>query len=270
MFNLKKQPFEKCFVPFITAGDPQYEISIELAKSLQKAGATVLELGVPYSDPLADGPVIQRASKRALDSGMNIIETIKLAGEMKKNGVNIPIILFTYYNPVLQLDTERFFALLQQNKIDGLLVPDLPFEESAILRRNCEEQGITYISLVAPTSESRIQQIIEQAKGFVYCVSSLGVTGVRNQFDDSISSFIRSVKAISTVPVVVGFGVSSSKHVKMMNELADGVVVGSALVKKIEELKDDLISPETREQALNMFEEYAKTFSPSSYIANQR
>lgn len=264
MFNLKKS--DKLFVPFITAGDPPPEVTVELAKSLQAAGASALELGVPYSDPLADGPVIQRASKRALDNNMNIVEAIRLGGKMKKNGVDIPIILFTYYNPVLQLDTDHFFALLRQNEIDGLLVPDLPFEESVYLRRQCKKQGITYISLVAPTSESRIQKITQQAEGFVYCVSSLGVTGVRDGFDDSVSSFVRSVKGMSSVPVAVGFGISGSEQVELMNELADGVVVGSALVRKIEELKDDLISPETREQALQTFEEYAKTFSVSYMV----
>ncbi|AGN36834.1 tryptophan synthase subunit alpha [Bacillus paralicheniformis] len=266
MFNLKKQPSDKLFVPFITAGDPLPEISIELAKSLQEAGASALELGVPYSDPLADGPVIQRASKRALDNDMNIVKAIRLGGEMKKNGVHIPIILFTYYNPVLQLDTDHFFALLRQNRLDGLLIPDLPFEESVYLQQQCKKHGITYISLVAPTSESRIQKITQQAEGFVYCVSSLGVTGVRNEFEDSVSSFIRSVKGMSSVPVAVGFGISSSKQVEMMNELADGVVVGSALVRKIEELKDELIAPETREQALKAFEAYAKTFSGSYMV----
>ncbi|WFA03476.1 tryptophan synthase subunit alpha [Bacillus sp. HSf4] len=266
MFNLKNQSSDKLFVPFITAGDPLPEVSIELAKSLQEAGASALELGVPYSDPLADGPVIQRASKRALDNDMNIVKAIKLGGEMKKNGVHIPIILFTYYNPVLQLDTDHFFALLRQNQIDGLLVPDLPFEESVYLQQECKKQGITYISLVAPTSENRIQKIAEQAEGFVYCVSSLGVTGVRNEFDDSVSSFIRSVKEKSSVPVAVGFGISSFKQVEMMNELSDGVVVGSALVRKIEELKEDLTDLETREQALKTFEEYAKTFSVSHMV----
>lgn len=264
MFNLKKS--DKLFVPFITAGDPLPEVTVELAKSLQAAGASALELGVPYSDPLADGPVIQRASKRALDNNMNIVEAIRLGGKMKKNGVDIPIILFTYYNPVLQLDTDHFFALLRQNEIDGLLVPDLPFEESVYLQQQCKKQGITYISLVAPTSESRIQKITQQAEGFVYCVSSLGVTGVRDGFDDSVSSFVRSVKGMSSVPVAVGFGISGSEQVELMNELADGVVVGSALVRKIEELKDDLISPETREQALQTFEEYAKTFSVSYMV----
>ncbi|UQZ46471.1 tryptophan synthase subunit alpha [Bacillus sp. PK3-037] len=260
MFKADLQQSGKLFIPFITAGDPLPEVSIELAKSLQKAGATALEIGVAYSDPLADGPVIQRASKRALENGMNIVKAIELGGEMKKNGVNIPIILFTYYNPVLQLNKEYFFALLRENHIDGLLVPDLPLEESAILQAECKTHEVTYISLVAPTSESRLKMIIEQAEGFVYCVSSLGVTGVRNEFNSSAYPFIRTVKNLSSVPVAVGFGISSREQVVKMNEICDGVVVGSALVKKMEELKDRLISTETRDRAVQEFEDYAKTF----------
>ncbi|CAM2141167.1 tryptophan synthase subunit alpha [Bacillus halotolerans] len=260
MFKVDLQQSGKLFIPFITAGDPLPEVSVELAKSLQKAGATALEIGVAYSDPLADGPVIQRASKRALENGMNIVKAIELGGEMKKNGVNIPIILFTYYNPVLQLNKEYFFALLRENHIDGLLVPDLPLEESASLQAECKTHEVTYISLVAPTSESRLKTIIEQAEGFVYCVSSLGVTGVRNEFNSSAYPFIRTVKNLSSVPVAVGFGISSREQVVKMNEICDGVVVGSALVKKIEELKERLIITETRDRAVQEFEDYAKTF----------
>ncbi|MED4786753.1 tryptophan synthase subunit alpha [Bacillus atrophaeus] len=261
MFNLIQKLSDKLFIPFITAGDPLPEVSIELAKSLQKAGASALELGVAYSDPLADGPVIQRASKRALANEMNIVKAIELGGKMKKSGVDIPIILFTYYNPVLQLNKEHFFALLRENHIDGLLVADLPFEESAQLQQECKKNNVTYISLVAPTSESRLKKITEHAEGFVYCVSSLGVTGVRNAFDTAVYSFIRTVKELSSVPVAVGFGISSREQVIKMNEMCDGVVVGSALVRKIEELQEQLVCQDTRERAVQTFEEYAKTFS---------
>lgn len=261
--KLLSHPQDKLFIPFITSGDPMPEVTIELAKSLQRAGASAIELGVPYSDPLADGPVIQRASKRALKNDMNIVKAIELTGDMKKNGVTVPIILFTYYNPVLQLDSDHFFTLLRENKTEGLLIPDLPFEESAYLQQECKKHQITYISLVAPTSEHRMKKIIEKAEGFIYCVSSLGVTGVRNQFDPSVYPFIRKVKEISSLPVAVGFGISSSEQVKEMNEVSDGVVVGSALVNKIEQLEDEFIHPDTREKALKEFEEYAKTFSGS-------
>ncbi|MGE6629537.1 tryptophan synthase subunit alpha [Bacillus sp. NPDC077027] len=258
-FHLEQE--EKLFIPFITAGDPTPELTIDIAKALQSAGAHAIEIGVPYSDPLADGPVIQRASKRALNHGMNIVKAIQLAGEMKKNGVKIPLILFTYYNPVLQLDTEYFFALLRENHISGLLTPDLPLEESSELQTLCRSHDISYISLVAPTSQTRLKKIIEQAEGFLYCVSSLGVTGVRQSFDASISDFISSVKHLSKIPVAVGFGISNRDQVEVMNDISDGVVVGSALVKKIEELQEDLLSTNKRQEALHEFETYAKTFS---------
>lgn len=258
-FQIKQD--EKLFIPFITAGDPSEDITVDLAIALQAAGAHAIELGVPYSDPLADGPVIQRASKRALNHGMNIIKAIELAGKMKKNGVKIPVILFTYYNPVLQLDIEYFFALLHKNHVSGLLIPDLPFEESNELQKNCRTHGISYISLVAPTSKERLKKIVEQAEGFVYCVSSLGVTGVRQSFDSSISHFIQQVKQLSQIPVAVGFGISTREQVESMNKMSDGVVVGSALVKKIEELQEQLLSSDTRQDALREFEIYAQTFS---------
>ncbi|MGM7721926.1 tryptophan synthase subunit alpha [uncultured Metabacillus sp.] len=262
MKTLFKQPLQnKLFIPFITAGDPHSEATIDLAVALQEAGAAAIELGIPYSDPVADGPVIQKASTRALKNGMNIVKAIKLVPEMRKKGVNIPIILFTYYNPVLQLEQESFFALLRENTIDGLLVPDIPFEESEELRQKCKEHSISFIQLVAPTSSSRIKMITENAEGFIYCVSSLGVTGVRNNFDRAITSFLEEVKQYSHVPVVVGFGVSTREQVKELATICDGVVVGSALVREIERLQQELTDDTTRSKAIDEFREYAKIFA---------
>ncbi|KKI88780.1 tryptophan synthase subunit alpha [Bacillus sp. SA1-12] len=262
MKTLFKQPLQnKLFIPFITAGDPYSEATIDLAVALQEAGAAAIELGIPYSDPVADGPVIQKASSRALKKGMNIVKAIKLVPEMRKKGVNIPIILFTYYNPVLQLEQESFFALLRENTIDGLLVPDIPFEESEELRQKCKDHSISFISLVAPTSSSRIKMITENAEGFIYCVSSLGVTGVRKNFDHAITSFLDEVKQYSQVPVVVGFGVSSREQVEELATICDGVVVGSALVREIERLQPELEDDTTRSKAIEAFREYAKIFA---------
>ena len=261
MNKLFTQPLQdKLFIPFITAGDPNAEATIDIAVALQEAGAQAIELGIPYSDPVADGPVIQKASSRALKNGMNIIKAIKLVPEMRKKGLNIPIILFTYYNPVLQLEQESFFALLRENTIDGLLIPDIPFEESKELREKCQEHSISFISLVAPTSSNRIKMIAENAEGFVYCVSSLGVTGVRKQFDSSIKSFLDEVKLYSNVPVVVGFGVSSREHVEQLSEICDGVVVGSALVSEIARLQTQLMNESTRKLAIDEFREFAQRF----------
>ncbi len=238
------------------AGDPSEGDTIQIALSLQKAGATVLELGVPYSDPLADGPVIQRASSRARKQGMNIEKAIMLGKKLKENGVKIPIILFTYFNPVLKLGTNRFFALMRQNEIDGLLIPDLPFEESETLREQCKENMIDYISLVAPTSDSRIEMIAKSATGFLYCVSSLGVTGERSKFEKNIQTFLHKVKTLSNVPVVVGFGISKHEHVETFNQISDGVVIGSAIIRKIEELIPSIQNASLKREGLLQFEKY--------------
>jgi tryptophan synthase alpha chain len=253
------------FIPFIMAGFPDDETTIEIALALQEQGASVLELGVPYSDPLADGPVIQKAASKALSNGMTLTKAMNLVGEMRKKGVEIPIILFTYYNPVLQLGEESFFALVQQNDIDGLLVPDLPFEESTVLREQCRLKGITFISLIAPTSEKRIGMIAGEADGFLYCVSSLGVTGVRTEFNEGISSFLDTVKRHSKIPVAVGFGVSTAVQVKGLMPLCDGVIVGSALLKKLTDLETELLNRTTREHALSEFKQFTQSIiSPIS------
>ncbi|MGN7296150.1 tryptophan synthase subunit alpha [Ferdinandcohnia sp. SAFN-114] len=244
---------EKLFIPFIVAGDPHPDVTVEIALTLQESGASIIELGIPYSDPLADGPVIQRASGRALKNGVTLENSMKLVSVMRKKGLKIPVIIFTYYNPVLQLGEESFFALAQQNGIDGLLVPDLPFEESEDLRRKCESEGLKFISLVAPTSSSRIEKIATNAQGFLYCVSSLGVTGVRNSLNNEVYSFLQEVKRYSNIPVAVGFGISNSSQVEALKDHCDGVIMGSALIQKIEEYLPELVNEETRATALSHF-----------------
>ena len=244
---------EKLFIPFIVAGDPHPDVTVEIALTLQESGASIIELGIPYSDPLADGPVIQRASGRALKNGVTLENSMKLVSVMRKKGLKIPVIIFTYYNPVLQLGEESFFALAQQNGIDGLLVPDLPFEESEDLRSKCENEGLKFISLVAPTSSSRIEKIASNAQGFLYCVSSLGVTGVRNSLNNEVYSFLQEVKRYSNIPVAVGFGISNSSQVEALKDHCDGVIMGSALIQKIEEYLPELVNEETRATALSHF-----------------
>jgi len=247
---------KKHFIPFIIAGDPNEEITIALALSLQKYGATAIELGVPYSDPLADGPVIQRSSIRARENGMNIEKAICLGKKLRKNGVKIPIILFTYFNPVLQLGENRFFTLMQQNEFDGLLIPDLPFEESYYLREKCLAHHIDLISMVAPTSTNRIEKIAKNAIGFLYCVSSLGVTGERAKFNEQIKNFIQQVKTYSSVPVIVGFGISKREHVETFNQICDGVIIGSAIIRKIEELLPLLNHSSLKYEGVKRFEQF--------------
>ncbi|KHF40330.1 tryptophan synthase subunit alpha [Halalkalibacter okhensis] len=241
---------QSLFIPFITAGDPSAEATIEIALALEEAGATILELGIPYSDPLADGPTIQAASKRALKGGMSLEKALKLVPQMRKSGLTIPVIIFTYFNPLLQYGEERFVNEAAELGIDGLLVPDLPYEESEHLAQLCEDHHLSFISLVAPTSKQRMLKIAERSKGFLYCVSSLGVTGVRNELDPRVYDFLKTVREASKIPTAVGFGISSNEQVKVMREHADGVVVGSALVAVIGEREEALKNKETRNSAL--------------------
>ncbi|MFA8438008.1 tryptophan synthase subunit alpha [Pueribacillus sp. YX66] len=239
-------------IPFIVAGDPNCETTIEMALTLQKAEENVIELGIPFSDPLADGPVIQSAATRALKQNMTLEKAIKLVSKMRNKGLQIPVVIFTYYNLLLQLGHERFFALMKENDVDGLLVPDLPFEESTDLRKACEEEKITYISLVAPTtSELRLKQIIKNAQGFLYCVSSLGVTGIRNDFHPSAYTFLNKVKSYATIPVAVGFEISNKEQINQLRDYCDGVIIGRAIVKEIENRERELLQEETRQKALS-------------------
>lgn len=234
-FQGKLTKTDDLFIPFIVAGDPTPEMTVEYALRLQKEGADILELGVPYSDPLADGPTIQRAAKRALRAGMSLRKAIQLVPELRKHGVEIPVVIFTYYNPVLQIGHKAFFDLLEENGVEGVLIPDLPYEESEEVRQLAEEKGIEYISLVAPNSDQRIKQIAEHAKGFLYCVSTLGVTGERKEMSAEALSFIDKVREYSKVPVAVGFGISTNEHVQIVRGHADGVIIGSKIIRLIED-----------------------------------
>ncbi|MBH0231159.1 tryptophan synthase subunit alpha [Halobacillus yeomjeoni] len=233
-FQGKLTKTENLFIPFIVAGDPSPEMTIAYALRLQEEGADILELGVPYSDPLADGPTIQRAAKRALNAGMSLRKAIELVPELRRHGVEIPVVIFTYYNPVLQIGHEEFFRMLEENGAEGVLIPDLPYEESEEVRNLAEASNIEFISLVAPNSDQRIKQIAEHARGFLYCVSTLGVTGERNEMSADALSFIKKVKEFSPVPVAVGFGISTNDHVKLVRDHADGVIVGSKIIRLIE------------------------------------
>ncbi|WP_059105119.1 tryptophan synthase subunit alpha [Shouchella shacheensis] len=244
---LEKKPL---FIPFITAGDPVAEATIELALKLEESGASVLELGIPYSDPLADGPTIQEASKRALAGGMSLEKALRLVPKMRARGLTIPVIVFTYANPLLQYGYERFCKEAGGLGIDGVLVPDLPFEESEELAGLCARNDLAVISLVAPTSKARVEKIARAAQGFVYCVSSLGVTGTRSELHPDIQTFLETVRKESSVPFVVGFGISTPLQVEQMNEWTDGVVVGSAIVREVGRRTEDLKHEGTREAAL--------------------
>lgn len=256
---------DELFIPFLTAGDPTPEATVEIALLLERYGANAIELGIPYSDPLADGPVIQKASARALKNDMSLEKAIGLASKMRRRGLKVPIIIFTYYNLLLQLGKDQFFTLSKARDIDGLLVPDLPFEESGELRKRCEAEKLPLISLVAPTtSPARLESIAQSAQGFLYCVSSLGVTGVRDgEFSPEVYDFLHTVKELSAVPVAVGFGISNAAQIEKLKAYCDGVVVGSAIVREIEKHHNKLSHRSQREAALGELEQFLKTLLPS-------
>ncbi|WP_102345781.1 tryptophan synthase subunit alpha [Bacillus sp. Marseille-P3661] len=265
-FQQRLQQADLLFIPFIMAGDPSEQATIELALALQEEGAHILELGIPYSDPLADGPVIQRSAARALKTQITLRKAMNIVPKMREKGLKIPVVVFTYYNPVLQLGEESFFALARENDIDGLLIPDLPFEESEQLRNRCLQEGIEYISLVAPNSNDRIRKIATSARGFLYCVSSLGVTGVRSTLSSNVTPFLEKVKEYSNVPVAVGFGISNSEQIEILKDHCDGIIVGSAIITKIEQLNEQLTSETeiVRAQAILEFRQFIRSLFSTS------
>ncbi|WP_341278155.1 tryptophan synthase subunit alpha [Paenibacillus sp. FSL H8-0537] len=256
VFTKLREEKRTALIPFITVGDPDLKTSLAIIKQLEESGADLIELGVPYSDPLADGPVIQRASERALRSSITLRDCIEAAAQAREAGVKLPFILFTYFNPVLQFGLEAFMELVKNKDISGLIIPDLPIEEDAEVRQLAEAAGIHLIPLVAPTSKDRVVRISQKAKGFVYCVSSLGVTGVRAEFHSGIDDFLATVREATDLPIAVGFGISSREQVERFSKQCDGVVVGSAIVRKIEESIPLLAEEKTRAEGLKQIGEF--------------
>ncbi|AFC29905.1 tryptophan synthase subunit alpha [Paenibacillus mucilaginosus 3016] len=256
---LKEQELT-AFIPFLTIGDPDVRTSIDIIHELEKAGASMVELGVPYSDPLADGPVIQRSSMRALKANrITILDVIGAAKTAREEGSELPFILFTYYNPVLQTGLDRIFPLLVESSISGLIIPDLPMEEDEEVRRLAEQHGIHLIPLVAPTSRERVERIASRASGFVYCVSSLGVTGTRTEFHTGIDEFLSTVKGATSLPIAIGFGISTPEQVARFSGVCDGIVVGSALVRTVEEALPLLSEPASRREGLLQIHDFVRT-----------
>jgi tryptophan synthase alpha chain len=221
-------------IPFLTAGDPNLETTAQALQALDRAGADLIELGVPYSDPLADGPTIQAAATRALQAGVKLEDVLQLVEKVSPT-IQAPIILFTYYNPILNLGIEEFLHRIKKAGAQGLVVPDLPLEESAGLLETAARIGIEVILLVAPTSPPERQKAIaHSAQGFVYLVSVTGVTGMRTGMGDNLGQMIAELKKVTDKPIAVGFGISDPAQAQQVKELgADGVIVGSAMVKKL-------------------------------------
>lgn len=222
----------KAFIPFVTCGDPDLETTEEIIAALARAGADVIELGIPFSDPTAEGPVIQAANLRALSAGTTTDAIFDMVARVRKT-VDVPFAFMTYANVVFHYGIERFCARAAEAGIDGLILPDVPFEEKDEFAGACEAHGMTLISMIAPTSEARIDAIAREAAGFIYCVSSLGVTGVRSEITTDLDSIVARIRAATDVPVAIGFGISTPKQAAAMAGKSDGAIVGSAIVKTI-------------------------------------
>jgi tryptophan synthase alpha chain len=225
---------ECALIPFITAGDPDLATTAQALIALDRAGADIIELGVPYSDPLADGPVIQAAATRALLAGVKLADVLAVVAKVSPE-IKAPIILFTYYNPILNLGIPEFLRRIVAAGVKGLVVPDLPLEESTTLLEPASLMGIEVIMLVAPTSPpDRMKAIANSAQGFVYLVSVTGVTGMREGMGSNVAGILNQLRGLTDKPIAVGFGISDPVQAKQIKELgADGVIVGSAMVKKL-------------------------------------
>lgn len=233
-FKQLRSESKKAFIAYITAGDPKINITEELVLALEQAGVDIIELGVPFSDPMADGPTIQAASERALKNKVSLNDILALVKRIRKNS-QIPIALMTYYNPVFKMGDELFVTSAVRAGVDGVIIPDLPPEEAQDLRKYAVAADLSTIFFMAPTTmDERLKKIVQASTGFLYYVSLTGVTGARTQLSDSIATDIKRAKRITDKPVCVGFGISTPDHVREVGKHADGVIVGSAIIKEIE------------------------------------
>lgn len=234
MSNIKKA-FEKgkAFIAFITCGDPDLETTAAVVRAAVENGADLIELGIPFSDPTAEGPVIQGANLRALNGGITTDQIFAFVKELRRD-VKVPMVFMTYANVVFSYGVERFISTCRDIEIDGLILPDLPFEEKEEFQPICKKYGVDLISLIAPTSENRIAMIAKEAEGFVYIVSSLGVTGTRSEIKTDLTSIVKVVRENTDIPCAVGFGISTPEQARKMADISDGAIVGSAIIKLLE------------------------------------
>lgn len=222
----------KAFIAFITAGDPDLESTKEFILTMEKAGADLIEIGIPFSDPIAEGPVIQEADIRALQSGTTTDRIFDMVLELREK-TDMPLVFMGYLNPVFHYGYEKFFKRCEEAGISGIIIPDLPYEEKGECEGIARSHGVAVISMIAPTSEERIRAIASQAEGFLYVVSSLGVTGVRSEIKTDLASILEAVRKATDVPAAVGFGINTPGQAKKIAALSDGVIVGSAIVRII-------------------------------------
>lgn len=229
---------KKCFVAFLTAGDPSVEATKRYILDLAEAGADLIEIGLPFSDPIAEGAVIQEANIRALKSRTTTDTLFECVTEVRRN-IDIPLVILTYANPIYTYGKDRFFAACEKTGVDGVIVPDVPFEEKQEFLEEAKAHGVKVISMVAPTSDDRISKIAGEAEGFLYVVSSMGVTGVRDKITTDVESIVAHAKKSTDIPVFIGFGISTPAQAAEYCRYSDGVIVGSAIVRIIERLGED-------------------------------
>ena len=234
MSNIKKA-FEngKAFIAFITCGDPDLETTKKVVLEACKNGADLIELGIPFSDPTAEGPVIQGANIRALAGGVTTDKVFDLVRELRKE-TDTPFVFMTYANVVFSYGSEKFISLCKETGVDGIILPDLPFEEKEEFSPVCDKYGVDLISLIAPTSENRISMIAKEAQGFIYIVSSLGVTGTRSEIKTDLDSIVKVIRENTDIPCAIGFGISTPEQTAKMSAISDGAIVGSAIIKILE------------------------------------
>ena len=240
MSNMIAKAFEnkKAFIPFITCGDPDLETTAKIVRAAVENGADLIELGIPFSDPTAEGPVIQGANIRALKGGVTTDKVFSLVKELRTD-VTVPMVFMTYANVVFSYGAEKFISACKDIGINGLILPDLPYEEKDEFLPICKKYGVALISLIAPTSENRIAMIAKEAEGFIYLVSSLGVTGMRTEINTDLKSIVDVIRQNTSVPCAIGFGISTPEQAKTMADLSDGAIVGSAIIRIIEQYGKD-------------------------------
>ena len=229
---------KKVFIPFITCGDPDLETTKACVLEMVKNGAGIIELGIPFSDPTAEGPVIQNANLRALNGGVTTDKIFDMVRSLRKE-TDVPLVFMTYANVVFSYGMERFLSSCSDIGMDGLILPDLPYEEKEEFAPCCRKHGIDLISLIAPTSEDRIAKIAGDAEGFLYIVSSLGVTGVRSEITTDLGAMVKLVRENTDIPCAIGFGISTPQQAKRMSDISDGAIIGSAIIKILAEYGKD-------------------------------
>ena len=230
-------PNKKAFIAFLTAGDPNADCTVEYILEMERAGADLIEIGIPFSDPTAEGVVIQDANIRSLKNGMTTDGAFDIVRRVREKS-QIPLAFMTYANPVFHYGYERFFDKCKELGVDAIIIPDLPFEEKLEMEKPANERDVALISMIAPTSESRIREIASEAKGFIYVVSSMGVTGVRSEIKTDLGAIVESIRKVTDVPCAIGFGISTPEQAKAMAAVSDGAIVGSAIVKIIAKYGD--------------------------------